>query len=75
VASAGTALSGRISLLISTRDTIREFQAQHASATVSVRYRTLQQFFKFLVAEEELEHSPMEAMHAPVVPEQPVDVP
>jgi integrase/recombinase XerC len=60
------------------RDAIREFLAhqavQHAPATVSVRYRALQQYFKFLVAEEELERSPMEAMQAPVVPEQPVGV-
>jgi integrase/recombinase XerC len=60
------------------RAVIREFladQAQrHAPATVSVRYRALQQFFKFLVLEEELDRSPMDTMAAPVVPERPVDV-
>jgi len=34
----------------------------------------MQQFFKWAIAEEELDRSPMDAMQAPVVPEQPVDV-
>jgi site-specific recombinase XerD len=60
------------------RDAVRAFLAdltdRFAPATVSVRYRALQQFFKWCVAEEELDRSPMDAMQAPVVPEQPVDV-
>ena len=60
------------------RDAIRAFLAdltdRFAPATVSVRYRALQQFFKWAVAEEELDRSPMDAMQPPVVPEQPVDV-
>jgi integrase/recombinase XerC len=60
------------------RAAIRAFLAdlteQYAPATVSVRYRALQQFFKWLVLEDELDRSPMDAMQAPVVPEQPVDV-
>lgn len=44
------------------RDAIREFLAdltdQFTPATVSVRYRALQQFFKWAIAEEELDRSP-----------------
>ena len=47
---------------------------RHAPATLSVRDRALQQFFTWAVAEEELDRFPMDAMHAPVVPEHPVDM-
>jgi site-specific recombinase XerD len=44
------------------RDAVRAFLAdltdRFAPATVSVRYRALQQFFKWCVAEEELDRSP-----------------
>ena len=43
-------------------------------ATASVRFRSLQQFFKFLVEEGEVRESPMRNMRAPIVPEQPVAV-
>ncbi len=43
-------------------------------ATASVRFRSLQQFFKFLVEEGEIRESPMHNMRAPIVPEQPVAV-
>ena len=43
-------------------------------ATCSVVFRALQQFFGWLVREEELERSPMERMRAPSVPEQPAAV-
>lgn len=43
-------------------------------ATVAFRYRSLQQFFKWFVEEDELEADPMTAMKAPHVPEQPVPV-
>jgi site-specific recombinase XerD len=43
-------------------------------ATASVRFRSLQQFFKFLVEEGEIRESPMRNMRAPIVPEQPVAV-
>ncbi|MDB5733313.1 MAG: integrase family protein [Variovorax sp.] len=43
-------------------------------ATCSVTYRALQQFFGWLVREEEIDHSPMDRMRAPHVPEQPVAV-
>src|SRR5581483_3655978 len=43
-------------------------------ATASVRFRSVQQFFKFLVEEGEIDSSPMRAMKPPIVPEQPVAV-
>jgi site-specific recombinase XerD len=43
-------------------------------ATASVRFRSVQQFFKFLVEEGEIRESPMRHMRAPIVPEQPVAV-
>jgi site-specific recombinase XerD len=45
-----------------------------APATVSNRFRALQQYFKFLVDEGEIATSPMERMTRPRVPDQPVDV-
>jgi site-specific recombinase XerD len=47
---------------------------QWKPATVSVFYRALQQFFGWLVREEEINGSPMDRMRAPAVPEQPVPV-
>lgn len=43
-------------------------------ATVAKHYRSLQQFFKWLVEDGEIQRSPMERMHPPSVPEQPVPV-
>lgn len=43
-------------------------------ATVSADFRALQQFFKWLVREEEIERNPMEGAVGPIVPEQPVTV-
>jgi site-specific recombinase XerD len=43
-------------------------------ATVSNRFRALQQFFKFLVDEGEITESPMRRMPSPQVPEQPIRV-
>lgn len=45
-----------------------------SAATASVRYRSLQQFFKWALEEEEIDRTPMERMHPPVIPEKPVDV-
>ena len=42
--------------------------------TAGVRYRSLVQFFKWLVAEEEIETHPMSRMSAPVAPEVPIPV-
>ncbi|MDP9092271.1 MAG: tyrosine-type recombinase/integrase, partial [Actinomycetota bacterium] len=48
--------------------------AQAKPATVSVDFRALQQFFKWLVREEEISANPMAGADAPIVPEQPVPV-
>jgi integrase/recombinase XerC len=42
--------------------------------TVAFRYRSLQQFTKWLTAEDELPADPMAGMQAPKVPEEPVPV-
>ncbi|HXR74019.1 site-specific integrase [Actinocrinis sp.] len=50
-------------------------EAKRASAsTASVRYRALQQFFKWAAGTPILEDSPMVGMSPPIVPEQPVPV-
>jgi site-specific recombinase XerD len=41
-------------------------------ATISLTYRSLQQFWKWLMVEDEVAASPMTKMHAPMVPEDPV---
>jgi site-specific recombinase XerD len=43
-------------------------------ATLSQRFRSLQQFFKWLAEEGEIERSPMATMHPPQVPETPPPV-
>ncbi len=43
-------------------------------STISLTYRALQQFMKYLAAEEEIDRSPMVHMTPPVVPEQTVPV-
>jgi integrase/recombinase XerC len=48
--------------------------AQVKPATVSADFRALQQFFKWMVLEDEIERDPMAGAVAPIVPEQPVDV-
>ena len=45
-----------------------------APATVAKHYRSLQQLFRWLVVDGELDRSPMETMSPPAVPEQPVPV-
>lgn len=61
-----------------TREHVGEFiidiLEHRAPATAANRYRSLQQFFNFLVEEGELSESPMAKMHPPNVPEQPVPV-
>lgn len=47
---------------------------RHKPATASVRFRALQQFFKFLVAEGDIKSSPMAGMSPPIIPEEPVPV-
>jgi integrase/recombinase XerC len=43
-------------------------------STCSANYRALQQFFGWMVREEEINHSPMKRMRPPHVPETPVPV-
>lgn len=43
-------------------------------ATVAKHYRSLQQFFRWLVDDGEIERSPMERMRPPAVPDQPVPI-
>lgn len=45
-----------------------------APATVAKHYRSLQQLFRWLVSDGELDRSPMETMSPPAIPEQPVPV-
>lgn len=47
---------------------------QVKAATVSADFRALQQFFKWLTREEEIDRNPMDGAEAPLVPEQPVPV-
>lgn len=49
-------------------------QAIRAPNTVAIRFRSLQQWFKWLTEEEEIASNPMAGMKPPAVPEQPVDV-
>lgn len=61
-----------------TREVVEEFIAdqltRHKPATVALRYRSLQQFFKWAVEEEELDDSPMRRMTPPRVPDAPVPI-
>ena len=61
-----------------TRETVETFIADQLArfkpTTASVRFRSLQQFFKWLAEEGEIERSPMATMKPPIVPEVPVPV-
>lgn len=60
------------------RQQIRSYLADLAStrapATTSFRFRSLQQFYKWLMDEEEIATNPMDGLDPPQVPEQPVPV-
>jgi len=43
-----------------------------APATAAHRYASMQQFFKWAVAEEEIDKSPMDGMSKPTIPDQPI---
>ena len=45
-----------------------------APASAATRYRSLQQFFRWLTDEGEIDSSPMAKMRPPIIPEQPVPV-
>lgn len=53
---------------------VEHLQARHAEATVAVRYRSLQQFFNYLVDEGECAEHPMAKMDTPFVSKKLVDV-
>lgn len=61
-----------------TRDDIRAHLANlsqaRAPSTVGIRYRSLQQWFKWLHEEDEIDTNPMVAVAPPKVPEQPVAI-
>ncbi|MHB1782393.1 MAG: tyrosine-type recombinase/integrase [Acidimicrobiales bacterium] len=61
-----------------TRETVEAFiadqLARHRPTTASVRYRSLRQFFKWLVEEGEIRSDPMTHMKPPIVPEVPVPI-
>jgi site-specific recombinase XerD len=70
--------AGPIDLADLTRDRLEDYiahlQATTRPATVANRYRSLQQFFKWAVAEEEIAASPLAKVARPIVPETPVPV-
>jgi site-specific recombinase XerD len=49
-------------------------RARVAPSTLSLEYRALQAFFRWLVEEDEVDRSPTEKMQAPKVPEGPVPI-
>lgn len=53
---------------------LAEMNERVSPATTAKHYRSLQQLFRWLVSDGELERSPMEGMSPPNVPEQPVPV-
>ena len=53
---------------------IEELLAKFRPATAANRYRSLQQFFRWLVEEGEIKESPMAKMHPPTIPETPPPV-
>jgi site-specific recombinase XerD len=71
-----TGMPTRVSAV--TREHLESFFARElgrvSATSVHIRYRALQQFFRFVVEDGEVEVSPMTNMRPPVVPEQPVPV-
>lgn len=60
------------------RGQIKDFMAHlgtvRAASTANMTYRALQQLFGWMVREEDLERSPMDAMRPPLVPEVPAPI-
>jgi site-specific recombinase XerD len=54
---------------------IADLLSRYRPATAAVRFRSLQQFFKWLVDEGEIMSNPMERMAVPAVPVDPVEIP
>ncbi len=73
------AAAGVLALGDITPNHMRQFLADHASSrsagTAAARYTIANIFFKWCVAEEELDDNPMARVARPPVPEQPVPVP
>lgn len=65
-------------LLELTRGDIEEFLAHqlecHRPTTAAVRFRSLQQFYRWALTEELIETTPMAGLSPPSIPEQPVAV-
>jgi site-specific recombinase XerD len=59
------------------RQHVTHFKADQVArgkpTTAANRFKSLQQFFRWAVSEEELDYSPMDGLQAPHVPEVPVD--
>lgn len=53
---------------------IAHLSGTRSASTASVRFRALQQLFKWLLDEGEIDANPMAGLRAPIVPEQPVPV-
>ena len=53
---------------------VRQRLGVRKPATVSAEFRALQQFWKWMVREDEITVNPMVGLEAPIVPEQPVPV-
>lgn len=53
---------------------IEDLLASRSPATANQRYRSLQQFFKWLAQEGEIRDNPMQHMRPPSIPERPVPV-
>lgn len=53
---------------------IADLLATRSASTAATRYRSLQQFFRWLVLEAEIDRSPMEGMQPPKLEEKPVPV-
>jgi site-specific recombinase XerD len=70
--------SGDRDLATLSRGDVEDFLAdqltRHRPTTAAVRFRSLQQFYRWMVAEELVETSPMAGLRPPTVPEEPVPV-
>lgn len=55
-------------------DFIEDLLGQFKATTAALRYRSLQQFFKFLVEDGEIKDSPMARMKVPKIPDESPDV-
>jgi len=70
--------SGGRDLAVLTRGDVEDFLGdqltRHRPTTAAVRFRSLQQFYRWMIAEELVETSPLAGLGPPTVPEEPVPV-